>query len=130
MYKLSKYSWAEACRFFPGFRDAPGVLRLAWVICDLYNDELGCAWPTRETLAQLLGAPPESISRWIKRLCDVGAITRMPLKKLPPEVRARIRRSSRRAQVYLLNYGWALDVLNLREERLAARQADLLKRDD
>jgi hypothetical protein len=130
MYDLSKYRWADACRFFEGFREAPGVLRLAWELADRYNEELKCAWPSRETLSQRLGAPPESISRWIKKLCSVGAITCMPLKKLPPEIRAEIGRSSGRSQVYILNFGWALDVLNLRDERMAARQADLLKRDD
>lgn len=125
MYKLSKYHWAEACRFFPGFRDAPGVLRLAWVICDLFNDELGCAWPTRETLAQLLGAPPESISRWVKRLCKSGAATRMPLKNVPSEARTKIGRSSKRAQVYVINFAWAQEVLELRDARAAERQAGL-----
>jgi hypothetical protein len=125
MYKLSKYNWAEACQFFPGFRNAPGVLRLAWVICSLYNEKLGCAWPTRETLAQLLGAPPESISRWLKTLFESRALTGMPLKNLPSEVRTKIGRSSKRAQVYVINFGWAQDVLELRDTRAAERQAEL-----
>ena len=128
-YDLSKYRWADACRFFPGFRDAPGVLRLAWELADLYNEELKCAWPSRETLSQRLGAPPESISRWTKKLCKHGAITRMPLNKLPPEIRVEIGRSSGRSQVYVLNFGWALEVLGLRDERIAARKIDLMKRD-
>lgn len=118
---MTKYEWGAACRFFPGFRDAPGVVRTAWALCDLYNDEVGCAWPTRETLASALGAPPESVSKWIAALRDGGAIGVVNLNRLPAETRSKIGRSARRSQVYMLNFGWALEVLQLRDEQAEDR---------
>lgn len=118
---ISKYEWGEACRAFPGFRDAPGVIRLAWALCDFHNDEIGCAWPTRETLSKALDAPPESVSRWLRALQEGGAITIVNLNRLPADARAKIGRSARRAQVYVINHAWALDVLGLRDERVSDR---------
>ena len=39
MTGLSKYEWGRACRFFPGFKESPGVIRTAWEICELYRDD-------------------------------------------------------------------------------------------
>lgn len=118
---LSKYDWGAACRFFPAFRETPGAVRLAWQLCEFYNEEIGCAYPTRETLAEALGAAPESVSKWLKMLADGGAITCLAKGALPTDKQALIGRNSRRAQVYILNFGWALDVLRYREE-LAAQK--------
>jgi hypothetical protein len=116
---VSKYDWGTACRYFPGFKDTPGVIRLAWELCELYREEFGCAYPTRETLSQNLGAPLQSVSKWVGLLAEGGAITCVPIGRLPPEIRAQIGRSARRAQVYVLNLGWAFDVLRMREENIA-----------
>lgn len=120
---LSKYDWGAACRFFPGFRETPGVVRLAWQLCEFFNDDVGCAYPTRETLAETLGSAPESVSKWLKMLADGGAITCLAKGALPAEKQMLIGRNSRRAQVYILNFGWALDVLKYRDEMASQRVA-------
>ncbi|MER9169854.1 helix-turn-helix domain-containing protein [Mesorhizobium australicum] len=119
---LSKYDWGRACRFFPGFKNSPGVIRLAWELCDLYREEFGCAYPTRETLAANLGAPEESISRWLREMSEAGALTCLPIGRLPPEIREQIGRNAKRAQVYLLHFAWAIDVLQYREETISDRR--------
>jgi len=113
---VNKHDWGRACRFFPGFRNSPGVIRTAWELCDLFNEELACAYPTRETLARRLGSPKESVSRWLRDLSSSGAITCTGLRSLSPAVRSEIGRSAKRAQVYELNFGWATDVLIYRDQ--------------
>lgn len=120
---LSKYDWGEACRFFRGFKDSPGAVRLSWCLCEYYNEAARCAYPTRETLALELDAPAESISKWMKTLVQGGAVTCVPIGSLPPEIRAIVGRSAKRAQVYFLNFGWAIDVLALKDELRANRDA-------
>ena len=71
---VDKYDWGKACRFFPGFRDSPGVQRTAWALMDLYNDKVHCAFPTRETLSQQLGAAPETVSKWVGMMKEGGAL--------------------------------------------------------
>ena len=122
MTGLTKYDWGTACRFFPGFRDSPGVIRLAWELVDLYDEALGCAFPSREGLSQRLDCSPISVSKWIATLRSGGAISCLRLGILPPEVRAEIGRTTRRAQAYALKFGWALDVLALRDERILERR--------
>ncbi len=118
---LSKYDWGAACRFFPGFRNSPGAVRLAWLLCEFFNEEVGCAYPTRETLAEGLGAAPESVSKWLKLLSDGGAMTCLPKGALPADAQLKIGRNSRRAQVYILNFGWALSVLEYRDELVSQK---------
>ncbi|RWD33720.1 MAG: hypothetical protein EOS34_19545 [Mesorhizobium sp.] len=125
---VDKYDWGKACRFFPGFRDSPGVQRTAWALMDLYNDKVHCAFPTRETLSQQLGAAPETVSKWIGMLKEGGALGCTPLHVLPPESQEFIGRSARRAQVYLLNFSWAFEVLSLLDEYQFDRQQQLLRK--
>ncbi|WP_434723066.1 hypothetical protein [Mesorhizobium sp. RIZ17] len=125
---VSKYDWGAACRFFPGFRDSPGAIRTAWVLQDLYNDAVGCAYPTRETLSQQLGAAPETVSKWIGILKDGGALSCLPISALPAESQAVVGRSSKRAQVYRPNFVWAFDVLSLRDDYVFDRQERLLQK--
>jgi hypothetical protein len=119
---LSKYDWGAACRACMTFRDSPGAVRVAWEICERYNEKVGIAWPTRETLAQALDAPPESISKWIAMLRDSKAIKCVSLGTLAPEKRLAVGRIARRSQVYELNFEWAARVLEHRDERAVERQ--------
>ncbi|WP_027036522.1 helix-turn-helix domain-containing protein [Mesorhizobium ciceri] len=123
---VSKYDWGKACRYFQGFRDSPGAQRVAGALVDLYNDKVHCAYPTRETLSQQLGAAPETVSKWIAILKEGGALSCVPLRVLPPEHQAIIGRSARRAQVYLLKFSWAVDVLSMMDEYQFERKQQLL----
>lgn len=111
---IGKYQWGDACRCFPGFKDTAGVVRLSWLLCELYRQDLGFAYPTRETLAERLSAPPVSVSRWTRALRESGAITSFPIARLSPEHRLAIGRRVSRGQVYILNFGWAQSVLEWR----------------
>ena len=115
---LNKYDWGTACRYFIGFKDSPGAIRLAWEICELYREEYGCAYPTRETLSQNLKAPPESVSKWLRILENASAIEMVSLNSLPVEIRSKIGRSAKRSQVYKINFKWAASVLNYRAENI------------
>ncbi|RWB26921.1 helix-turn-helix domain-containing protein [Mesorhizobium sp.] len=120
---MDKYLWGRAVRYFKGFRDSPGVVRLAGELQDKYNEAVGCAYPTRETLSQMLGADaPEQISKWLGILQNAGAITRVPVRSLPADKQEIIGRSAKRSQVYLLNFGWAMDVLSDMDEYVFERQ--------
>ncbi|MCA0000944.1 MULTISPECIES: hypothetical protein [unclassified Mesorhizobium] len=125
---VDKYDWGKACRFFPGFRESPGVQRTAWTLMDLYNEKVHCAYPTRETLSQQLGAAPETVSKWVGMLKEGGALGCAPLHVLPAESQEFIGRSAKRAQVYLLNFSWAVDVLSLLDEYTFDRQQQLLRK--
>lgn len=115
---MNKYEWGTACRYFIGFKDSPGAIRLAWEICELYREEYGCAYPTRETLSQNLKAPPESVSKWLRILENASAIEMVSLNSLPVEIRSKIGRSAKRSQVYKINFKWAASVLKYRAENI------------
>ncbi|TPL49211.1 hypothetical protein FJ937_17175 [Mesorhizobium sp. B2-4-4] len=123
---ITKYDWGKACRYFPGFRDSPGAQRVAGAMVDFFNEAVNCAYPTRETLSQQLGAAPETVSKWVAILKDGGALSCVPLRVLPPEHQAIIGRSTRRAQVYLLKFSWAVDVLTEMDEYVFERKQQLL----
>ncbi|MER9223000.1 hypothetical protein NKI48_29730 [Mesorhizobium sp. M0644] len=123
---ITKYDWGAACRFFPGFRDSSGAQRTAWTLMDLYNENVNCAFPTRETLSQQLGSAPEAVSKWVGMLKGGGAVSCVPIHFLSAESQAFIGRSAKRAQVYLLNFAWAYEVLSLRDEYVFDRKQALL----
>lgn len=115
--KIGKYQWGDACRCFPGFRDTAGVVRLSWLLCELYRQELGFAYPTRQTLADRLSAPQVSVSRWLRALRESGAVTLFPISQLSSDQKAEIGRRDGRGQVYVLNFGWAQNVLEWRDSQ-------------
>ena len=119
---LSKWEWGEACRFAPMLRNSPGPLRLSWLLCQLYNEDVNCAFPSRGHLALMLGASEVSVSRWIAHLKSCGAISVCSLGILPASARKIIGRTASRSQVYLLNFGWAGEVISLRDEVSFERQ--------
>ncbi|RUY89524.1 hypothetical protein [Mesorhizobium sp. M7A.F.Ca.CA.001.10.2.1] len=120
---MDKHACGRAVRYFKGFRDSPGAVRVAGELQDKYNEAVGCAWPTRETISQMLGADaPEQISKWLRILQNAGAITRVPVRSLPLEKQQIIGRSAKRSQVYVLNFGWAMDVLSDLDEYVCDRQ--------
>jgi len=106
-----KHRWIMACAIYRGFADVPGVVRLAILLFEYSNLEHGYAYPSRRTLAEKLGSPPESVSRWIGRLKDCRAIKVVKRTDLPIEVNEHIWKSSKRANYYLLNLEWAESVL-------------------
>jgi hypothetical protein len=108
----AKHRWLTACAQFRGFMDTPGVLRVAILLFEYYDPQKGFAWPSRRTLAERLGSPPESVSRWMHTLKLYGAIQVVKTGDVPANVREATRKTSKRANYYRLNFEWAEAVLD------------------
>ena len=107
----AKHRWLMACAQFRGFVDSPGVLRLAILLFEFFNSTHGFAYPSRRTLADRLGSPPESVSRWMRSLKTYNAVKVVKAGDVPGEVRDATRKTSKRANYYQLNFEWAELVL-------------------
>lgn len=96
------------------FKNQPGPLRLAWALFDLFNEEVGFAFPSREYLAQKMGSHENTISSWTTVLRQAGAISTQTNALVHPDLR---RTRDPRSLVYVLNMAWADAVISLHESR-------------
>ncbi len=95
------------------------VLRLAILLWDYYNRELGYAYPSRQTLAERLDVDPTNVSHALTRLKRLGVIHIVSVKNISPSAAKSMGRRDRRAHVYVLNIDWAEDFLRDAEDHVS-----------
>jgi hypothetical protein len=113
-----KDTWFKACLGSPSIGRSAGRLRVLGAIF-VHMDELGYAWPSRDTMAAITHAWPQDVSKVLGELCKSNALRTLRFSELPPETLARVRRGGPRAQAYQANFEWA-EIENLRS-RLSAQ---------
>jgi len=111
MTQLTKHVWLKALYRYGGLRDCPAVLRVGMLLYDFDNRGVGYAFPTRQTISNILGMDPNGVSKALKKLSDARAIEVVSIRCVPENDRQAIKRHSPRGKVYRLNLEWAAKVL-------------------
>jgi hypothetical protein len=110
-----KGRWLRACAIFPAVRDSAVQLRLAILLADYHNADLGYAFPSRQTLADGLGVDPTNVSRALRRMVELDMIRVASIRDIPEHMAAWMQRRDRRAHVYALNFDWSERLLAERD---------------
>jgi hypothetical protein len=107
---LSKYDWQTAVCHHPIHKNRPLDLRVANALMQLADSETLFAWPSQRTLARYAGVPHERQVRLaLSSLVATGAIAKILVRDLDPEIATKVSRS-RRGSAYRLKKFWAWEV--------------------
>ena len=120
--ELTKYDWHKAVTRFKGTSQQASVLRTGALICHYFNQEIGLAWPTRQTLALELDIHETRVSSAIATLQKSGALQVVKFADLSAKIRAVTGNRSGNGQAYRLNMQWAQTVLDYENERVQEAQ--------
>lgn len=114
--------WHEAVVVCEAFKNQAGCLRLVFVLADYFNDDLGYAFPSRESLSLRLGTHETTISTWTTRLRKEGALRTEPQSAVHEELQHHL---DPRGLLYFPHFPWADAILEgraARKGRLGARR--------
>ena len=112
--KPDQYRWMEAIAFADALKNQAGPIRLAYAIFDYYDDALGYAYPSRESLSLKIGTHESTVSVWTGKLCDVGCLATEQQGKLHSELQ---HSADPRSLIYMPQIAWADSILAIRAER-------------